>query len=126
MANSKTYDVVIIGAGISGIGAAIKLIGMGNLDFVVLEKATDLGGTWRDNTYPGCECDVPSALYSYSFHQNPDWSRTFAGQPEILAYVQDTAAHFGVLPFIRFNSPVQHARWIDAQNQWQIDTADTT
>ncbi|MEZ5507853.1 MAG: hypothetical protein R3F38_18590 [Gammaproteobacteria bacterium] len=69
---------------------------------------------------------TPSALYSYSFHQNPDWSRTFAGQPEILSYVRDTAEHFGVIPFIRFNSPVQHARWIDAQNQWQIETADTT
>lgn len=126
MTNRTTYDVVIIGAGISGIGAAIKLLDMGNRDFLVLEKAADLGGTWRDNTYPGCECDVPSALYSYSFHQNPDWSRTFAGQPEILSYVRDTAEHFGVIPFIRFNSPVQHARWIDAQNQWQIETADTT
>lgn len=125
-ATHKAYDVAIIGAGISGIGAAIKLLEMGNQDFVVLEKASDLGGTWRDNTYPGCECDVPSALYSYSFHQNPNWSRTFAGQVEILEYVKDTATQFGVTPFIHFNQVVQHAHWIEAQGQWQIDTADTT
>lgn len=116
------HDVLIIGAGISGIGAAIKLIEMGNRDFVILEKAHDLGGTWRDNTYPGCECDVPSALYSYSFAQNPDWSRTFAGQPEILAYVRATAEQFGVLPFIHFGQPSQQGVWNEQRQQWEVST----
>lgn len=119
-----TYDVLIIGAGISGIGASIKLIESGNRDFVVLEKASDLGGTWRDNTYPGCECDVPSALYSFSFAQNPSWSRTFAGQAEILSYVRHTAEHYGVLPFIRFEAPVEHSRWLEERCQWEVKTAE--
>src|SRR5690606_33103208 len=82
---------VIIGAGISGIGAAIRLRDQGEKDFIILEKAASLGGTWRDNTYPGCACDVPSALYSFSFAQKPDWSRVFAGQGEILEYVNEVA-----------------------------------
>src|SRR5690606_6667653 len=89
-------EVLVIGAGISGIGAAIRLREQGETDFIVLEKADSLGGTWRDNTYPGCACDVPSALYSYSFAQNPNWSRVFAGQAEILDYVNDVAARFQV------------------------------
>ena len=84
-ANTPLYDVLIVGAGISGIGLGIRLRETGFDNFVILEKAADLGGTWRDNTYPGCACDVPSALYSYSFAQKPDWSRAFAGQAEIAA-----------------------------------------
>jgi cation diffusion facilitator CzcD-associated flavoprotein CzcO len=84
---AKLVDVVIIGAGISGIGAAIRPRQAGFHDVVVLEKADSLGGTWRDNTYPGCACNVPSALYSYAFAQKGDWSRVFAPQAEIAAYV---------------------------------------
>lgn len=118
------YDVIVVGAGISGIGAGIRLQKAGFENFVILEKAADLGGTWRDNTYPGCECDVPSALYSFSFAQKPDWSKTFAGQSEILAYVRDTAERYGVTRFIRFNQGVEKASWNEAQGFWDIKTAD--
>lgn len=92
---SKTvpfYRVIVIGGGFAGLGAAIKLKQAGIHDFILLEKANELGGgVWRENTYPGCACDVPSALYSYSFEPNPTWSRVFAGQAEIKEYLQNTA-----------------------------------
>src|SRR5215467_8828822 len=84
-------DVAIVGAGFSGLGMAIKLKQEGREDFLVLEKATEVGGTWEANTYPGCQCDVPSNLYSFSFAPNPDWSHTFATQPEIWAYLRKLA-----------------------------------
>ena len=116
-------DIVIIGAGVSGIGAAVRLLEQGITDFVVLEKYQNLGGTWRDNTYPGCACDVPSALYSYSFAQKPDWSRAFAGQAEILAYVDETAERFGVKPFIRYGVDVKTSRWSEEQQHWCVETS---
>lgn len=118
------YDVLVIGAGISGVGAGIRLQQEGIDNFLILEKAGDLGGTWRDNTYPGCACDVPSALYSYSFAQKPDWSRAFAGQAEIQDYVQDVAQRFNVLPFIRFNQGVEKAQWREKDQLWEVRTAD--
>lgn len=118
------YDVVVLGAGISGIGAGIRLLHADIDNFVILEKAADLGGTWRDNTYPGCECDVPSALYSYSFAQNPNWTRTFAGQAEILDYVRHTAERYQISGFIRFNQTVAKARWLDDQCIWVVNTQD--
>lgn len=122
--HTRVYDALIIGAGISGIGAGIRLRENGFENFLILEKAGELGGTWRDNTYPGCACDVPSALYSYSFAQKPDWSRTFAGQSEIFDYVRDTAEHYGVVPFIRFNQAVESAQWREYHRLWQIRTGD--
>ncbi len=119
-------ETLIIGAGISGIGAAIQFRNAGLQDFLILEKAEDLGGTWRDNTYPGCECDVPSHLYSYSFAQKPDWSRVFAGHREILDYVRQTAEQHGILPFIRFSQPMQSAQWEEDQQRWQVTTPDRT
>ena len=98
--------IAILGAGFGGIGMAIQLLGHGRHDFVILEKAADLGGTWRDNTYPGCGCDVPAHLYSYSFAQNPHWSRTYARQPEILAYLRLVAAERGVEPHIVYNTAI--------------------
>jgi cation diffusion facilitator CzcD-associated flavoprotein CzcO len=89
---------------------------------VVLEKAASLGGTWRDNTYPGCACDVPSHLYSYSFAQKPDWSRLFAGQAEILGYVRDTARKYQVDRYIRYGEPVESASWDEADQRWQVRT----
>ena len=85
-----TKDVVIVGTGFSGMGVAAKLLESGRSDFAVLEKADDVGGTWRDNTYPGCECDIPSHMYSFSWALNPDWSRNFSQQPEIWAYMMRT------------------------------------
>lgn len=123
---SKTpqwFDVVIVGAGISGIGAAIRLREQGIDNVVILEKASSLGGTWRDNTYPGCACDVPSALYSYSFAQKPDWSRFFAGQPEILEYIKGTAGAHDIERFIRFNESLEDAAWDEAQGHWAVRTS---
>lgn len=122
----QLVDVAIIGAGISGIGAAIRLENEGEPNYVVLEKADVLGGTWRDNTYPGCACDVPSSLYSYSFAQKSDWSRVFAAQPEILAYVRETAERFGILRSIRFGEPVRKATWSEPLARWIVTTPKRT
>jgi cation diffusion facilitator CzcD-associated flavoprotein CzcO len=117
-------DVVVVGAGASGIGAAIRLRQAGITDFAVLEKAESPGGTWRDNTYPGCACDVPSALYSYSFAPNPSWTRAFAGQAEIQAYLLGTAERYGVLPHIRCGVEMLRADWDPATQRWLLDTSD--
>lgn len=117
-----SHDVIVIGSGFSGIGAGIRLTQEGINDFIILEKHQDLGGTWRDNTYPGCECDVPSALYSYSFSQNKDWSKVFAGQKEILSYTEKTARDFGIMPFLRFGINVQNIIWQEAQQNWLVHT----
>ena len=89
--------VLVIGAGFGGLGLAIKLSEQGEQDFLVVERGSDVGGTWRDNTYPGAACDVPSQLYSFSFAPNPEWSRSFSPQPEIQAYLQRVARESGVL-----------------------------
>lgn len=121
--SARKIEVLVIGAGVSGIGAAIRLRGEGIHDFLVLEKADRLGGTWRDNTYPGCACDVPSALYSYSFAQKSDWSRVFADQPEILRYVEDVAARHGVERHIRYGEAVEDARWDEPTSRWIVRSA---
>jgi cation diffusion facilitator CzcD-associated flavoprotein CzcO len=113
--------IVIIGAGFSGIGAAIRLLQSGQDDFIILERADQLGGTWRDNVYPGCRCDVPSNLYSYSFALNPNWSRTYADRDEIWDYLQETTDRFGVLPHIRWSHRVLDATWEDADG-WSVST----
>lgn len=122
---TQHVDVAVIGAGASGIGAAIKLKEAG-IDFVVLEKAATLGGTWRENTYPGCACDVPSNLYSYSFAPNPGWTRVFAGQAEILDYLERTARQYDVLGHIRFGVEVNVAQWDAAAELWRIKTSSGT
>src|SRR5579864_6365460 len=99
--------IAIVGSGFAGLGLAIRLRQEGIEDFVVLERANDLGGTWRDNTYPGCACDVPSHLYSFSFAPNPNWSHIFARQGEIQEYLKHCARRFKVLTHIRFNHEVQ-------------------
>ena len=96
-------EVLIIGAGFGGLGAAIKLQQAGVTDYIVLERAADIGGTWRDNQYPGAACDIPSKLYSYSFEPNPDWQRVYARSPEIWAYMQDVAQRHGLLAKVRLN-----------------------
>jgi len=107
----KHHDILIVGGGISGIGAAARLRQQGISDFALIEKASALGGTWRDNTYPGCACDVPSVLYSYSFAPNPGWSRGFAEQPEILAYVHDVARKHHIEGHVRLGVELQRDRW---------------
>lgn len=116
-------EVAVIGSGFSGLGAAIRLRQDGVDDLVVLERADDLGGTWRDNTYPGAACDVPSHLYSFGFAPNPAWSHSFSRQPEILAYLRDCASRYGLLPHIHFGHEVLAARWDDADARWTVRTA---
>ena len=96
MSSSRTREVIVVGAGFAGVGAAIKLRQAG-ADFLVLEKANEIGGVWRDNTYPDCGCDVPSAFYSYSFAPNPGWTAFFSKQAEIKAYARETAEKYGVM-----------------------------
>jgi cation diffusion facilitator CzcD-associated flavoprotein CzcO len=117
------HHVAIIGSGFAGLGMAIRLREAGERDFVVLEKASDLGGTWRDNVYPGCQCDVPSNLYSFSFAPIWSWSRDFAWQWEILDYLRACAERFGVVPHIRFETEVLGARWDEALQRWFIETS---
>ena len=116
------HRVAILGAGFGGLGMAIRLLQSGERDFIVLEKAADVGGTWRENTYPGCQCDVASNIYSYSFAPNPRWSREFAWQHEILAYLRDCADRFGVRPFLRLGHEVLEARWLQDRQRWWIRT----
>jgi cation diffusion facilitator CzcD-associated flavoprotein CzcO len=120
---SAVHEVIILGGGFAGIGAAIKLREAGITDFLLMEKADELGGVWRENTYPGCACDVPSALYSYSFAPNPEWSRVFAGQAEIKRYLQNTASKFEVLPHVKFQHEVLSAGWSDTEACWIIKTS---
>ena len=115
------HEVIVVGAGFAGIGAAIKLREAG-CDFLVLEKAAEIGGVWRDNTYPDCGCDVPSAFYSYSFAPNPRWSRLFAKQSEIKAYTRDTAERFGVVAYIRLGAELITANWDAPARLWRLKT----
>jgi cation diffusion facilitator CzcD-associated flavoprotein CzcO len=114
------HDIAIIGSGFAGIGAAIRLRQQGRTDFVVLEKAGGIGGTWRDNSYPGCACDVQSHLYSFSFAQNPDWTRMYAGYAEIRAYMEDCADRFGVREHVRCGAEVTGARWDEDAALWRL------
>jgi len=115
--------VAVIGTGFSGLATAIGLKRAGHEDFVLLERAADLGGTWRDNRYPGCACDVPSHLYSFSFAPNPDWTRAFSPQPEIESYLHRTAQEYGVLPHIHFDADLQRAAWDETEQLWHLQTA---
>lgn len=113
-------DVLIVGTGFSGLGMAIALKKEAKRSFLVIEKASSLGGTWRDNTYPGCACDVPSHLYSFSFAPNPNWSRMYPTQPEIRAYLESVADKFGVRSAIRFDAGLTSAAWDDQAKRWRV------
>jgi cation diffusion facilitator CzcD-associated flavoprotein CzcO len=113
--------VAIVGSGFGGLCAAIRFREEGIEDFVVLERDDEVGGTWRENTYPGCACDVPSHLYSFSFALNPEWSRSFAPQAEILDYLRGMADR--VRDKIRFGAELKSARWNDDEQRWHISTA---
>jgi cation diffusion facilitator CzcD-associated flavoprotein CzcO len=113
--------VAIIGSGFSGIGLAIRLRQEGVEDFVVLDRNEGVGGTWWANTYPGCACDVPSHLYSFSFAPNPDWSRTYSRQPEIRDYLARVADDFGVTPHLRLGCEVEAAEW--RGDRWRLETS---
>ncbi|MGN6606618.1 MAG: flavin-containing monooxygenase [Jatrophihabitans sp.] len=118
----REVGVLIVGSGFAGLGAAIRLAQQGREDFLVLERASEVGGTWRDNTYPGAACDVPSHLYSYSFALNPNWSRSFSPQGEIQKYLRQTARDAGVLDKHRFDTEMLQATWDEASQRWLVDT----
>src|SRR5262245_35855026 len=117
---SEPLSVVIVGAGFGGIGMAIRLKRAGIDDVVVLEKASELGGTWRDNVYPGAACDIPSNLYSFSFERKRNWSRKFPPQEEILRYLADCAAKYDIKP--RFGAEVEEAVFDEERGVWQVRT----
>ncbi|WP_262418818.1 NAD(P)/FAD-dependent oxidoreductase [Streptomyces sp. SP2-10] len=122
MAEHEHVRVAVIGSGFGGLGAAVRLRREGITDFVVLERADSVGGTWRDNSYPGCACDVPSHLYSFSFAPNPDWPRTFSGQRHIRAYLEHVTDLFGLRPHIRLDSEVKLMTWDNDNLRWNIET----
>ena len=113
----------IIGSGFSGIGAAVKLIADGFADVTIFERANEIGGTWRDNTYPGCACDIRSHLYSFSFFRNPNWTREFPGQAEIQRYLLDCVEHFQLRSRIQFDTLVTEVRLNETDGRWEITTS---
>jgi cation diffusion facilitator CzcD-associated flavoprotein CzcO len=119
----RHFRVAIVGTGFSGLGMAIRLKQEGIEDFVLFERADDIGGTWRDNTYPGVACDVPSHLYSFSFAPNPGWSRTFSPGSEIQDYLRRCAGHFDVIPHVKFRHAVTGAHWDEDGQRWEIETS---
>jgi cation diffusion facilitator CzcD-associated flavoprotein CzcO len=116
-------EIAIVGSGFSGIAMAVGLLRRGFDDIVVLERADEVGGTWRDNAYPGCACDVPSHLYSFSFAPNPEWSATFSPQAEIRDYLRRVADDFGVTSKTRFACELLEASWDPARQRWDLDTS---
>jgi len=117
-------SVAIIGAGFGGLCMAIKLLEAGHDDFMMFEKASSTGGTWRDNTYPGCACDIPSHLYSYSFAQQSGWSQRYAPQAEILNYIRDVARRHQLSERISYDTPITSLIWNDAERFWELSTDD--
>ncbi|PRY08830.1 flavin-containing monooxygenase [Kineococcus rhizosphaerae] len=120
-----THDdprIVIVGSGFSGICAAVKLMEAGFHKLTILERGEDVGGTWRDNNYPGCACDVPAVLYSFSFAPNPDWSRRYCGHDELFAYLRGVADRYSLRPHIRFKTDVTRMSYDVETAQWQVTT----
>ena len=114
----------VIGAGPGGICAAVQLLAAGYRDIIVWERAPRVGGTWHHNTYPGCACDLPSHLYSFSFERKVDWTRPYATQPEIQRYMQHCADTYGLAPYLRLGTGVRAARWDDAASVWRVEADD--
>lgn len=122
--SEKIYDTLIIGAGFGGIGTGIKLKEAGLSNYVILERAKEVGGTWRDNQYPGAACDIPSNLYSYSFAPNPKWSSSYSGSSEILGYIKYLVKHYNLRKHIKFQQDVKQVELDDSAGVWQVQTQD--
>ena len=120
----KYTDTVIIGAGLGGLAMGIGMQKKGLNDYIIIEKSTEVGGTWRDNSYPGCACDVQSHLYSYSFTNKSDWTKRYAPWNEIQQYILDTVAEYNVRPNIRFGLEVNSAEFDEKSAIWTVGTAD--
>jgi cyclohexanone monooxygenase len=118
----RRVDHLIVGSGFAGLCAAIKLTEDGETDVVVIEKGDDLGGTWRDNTYPGACCDIPSQLYSFSFARNPEWSSSYSPQPEIWDYLRQVASDHDLTDKIAFGTELERAVWDDEAQAWRCRT----
>lgn len=118
------HRVVIVGTGFSGLGMAVQLARSGERDFLLLEKADEVGGTWRDNRYPGCACDVPSRLYSFSFDQNPSWSREYATAPEIWEYLKGVADRYALRDHVAFGAALTSAVYDEPSGRWHLAAAD--
>jgi cation diffusion facilitator CzcD-associated flavoprotein CzcO len=123
MREAEHIETVIVGAGFSGLAMAARLKREGRRDFAVLEKADEVGGTWRENTYPGCRCDVPSHVYSLSFAPNPGWSSTFSPQPEIQAYLERVAREHDLIEHVRFGHELLEAEWDAGAMHWRLETS---
>lgn len=115
--------VVVVGAGLGGLGTARELRRQGVTDVRILERADDLGGVWRDNTYPGAACDVPSPLYSWSWAQNDAWGRRYASQPEILDYIRRVARDEGLLDLVTYGQDVSSLSYDDDAAMWHVATS---
>ncbi|MGY4710152.1 flavin-containing monooxygenase [Mycolicibacterium sp. CBM1] len=114
---------LVIGSGFSGLGMGIELQRRG-VDFLILEKADDIGGTWRDNSYPGCACDIPAHMYSFSFEPKADWTYMWSFQPEILDYLQGVTDKYGLRRYLRFGAHVDRAHWDETESRWHVFTKD--
>ncbi|MCG5431752.1 NAD(P)/FAD-dependent oxidoreductase [Mycobacterium sp. MYCO198283] len=119
---AHTYDTLIVGAGFTGLGTAIKLRAAGVDDFVIVERSDRVGGTWRDNTYPGAACDIPSLLYSYSFTGEPSWTRAYSGADEIRAHIEELVERFELREKLRFGVEVNGLRFDGDAGVWSVDT----
>lgn len=122
----EIVEIIIVGSGFGGLGMGARLKQTRHDSFLILERADDVGGAWRDNTYPGAACDVPSPLYSFSFRPNPDWTSLFAPGREIFEYLQATAREEGLMEHIRFNTPMTSAKWNAAENVWIVKSRERT
>ncbi len=116
------FDILIVGSGFAGLGMAVRLKQAGRHDFAIIERGDDVGGTWHFNTYPGCACDVPSHLYSFSFAPNPGWSQTYSPQPEIRDYLRGVADRFGIRPHVRLDHTATSAHWDEEAGRWVVVT----
>src|SRR5690242_1062383 len=124
--SARGPSVLIVGTGFGGIGTAIELKRAGFTDFTILESADGPGGVWRDNTYPGAACDIPSPLYSFSFEPNPRWPKRFSPQPDILAYLRRVIEKYGLDPHIRYRTEVTGAAFDAERGVWRVETDDET
>ncbi|MGH3968953.1 MAG: FAD-dependent oxidoreductase, partial [Mycobacterium sp.] len=120
MARNHTHAALIVGAGFTGLGAAIKLAQAGVDDFVILERSDRVGGTWRDTSYPGASCDVPSLLYSFSFVKNPRWSRTYSPADEIRRHLEDMTTRFDIRRRVRFGHEVNGLSFDESSGVWSV------